>query len=552
MKTKHFFKKIRRLTAFALMVCIVMTDLSVAHAELTYEDLLNANSWLGQVIYVPFDREIASEDEIRIEAGKTYTYPFKLYKNVRTTTVNFRVELQQATDFEVKLLRNGELYKGPFRTTADSDNWDSTGSTMEKNYEWEIGALKEETDFAITITYKDSVDAAVYSGYSGYFYRLYGEDNLTKGFTCQPPLGGNKVESYEIKNAKLGVTCISYNKATNTVKGIRVGSSTLVLTLSNNAQISIGYNVTKNQYQRGTIKKPTKASEGWSNKAVMKPYHAAFDTSGNLVVNAAYINNTSKTVKKKNIQVTVRDKGGKLIGSATGCKNGITVAAKKVGYATFTIKKSALKQQNVDIAEASITFSGCTSYRPVIYDREMTLPTTGVKVKVGNRYNGEGLYGESYETINENCEKLAQKLYDDAHIEDGTMLSGGIELYYNVAGNYVNSPRLGRGEIELRKAKSKDYDYELEIERHFHKGYNSSYVNSVPLAGYNQDALLMMLAAISSTPQKVYEGIYDVCYGEKMYQAETWYTFGDCKIKFKKQGYQNNEGIDVTFCIKEK
>ena len=62
----------------------------------------------------------------------------------------------------------------------------------------------------------------------------------------------------------------------------------------------------------------------------------------------------------------------------------------------------------------------------------------------------------------------------------------------------------------------------------------------------------MMLAAISSTPQKVYEGIYDVCYGEKMYQAETWYTFGDCKIKFKKQGYQNNEGIDVTFCIKEK
>ena len=161
MKTKHFFKKIRRLTAFALMVCIVMTDLSVAHAELTYEDLLNANSWLGQVIYVPFDREIVSEDEIRIEAGKTYTYPFKLYKNVRTTTVNFRVELQQATDFEVKLLRNGELYKGPFRTTADSDNWDSTGSTMEKNYEWEIGALKEETDFAITITYKDSVDAAV-------------------------------------------------------------------------------------------------------------------------------------------------------------------------------------------------------------------------------------------------------------------------------------------------------------------------------------------------------------------------------------------------------
>ena len=72
MKTKHFFKKIRRLTAFALMVCIVMTDLSVAHAELTYEDLLNANSWLGQVIYVPFDREIVSEDEIRIEAGKTY------------------------------------------------------------------------------------------------------------------------------------------------------------------------------------------------------------------------------------------------------------------------------------------------------------------------------------------------------------------------------------------------------------------------------------------------------------------------------------------------
>lgn len=548
MKSKQLHQKLKSVVAFLLTLCIMLADASVAKAELTYEDLQPSNTWMNNGIYVPFDREIASE-QMQTKAGKTYTYPFKLYKGIRRIKIYFDIELDQAADFEVKLLKKGELYKGPFNMTADSKDWDSTTYTAQKSYEWEILSPKEETDYAITITYKDSVNAQIYAAYSGYRYLLAGDENLTKGFTCKAPIGNNTVESYSIDNSVQGVTCISYDKKTNTVKGIRVGNSTLTLNLSNDSQIMISYEVSKNEYQRGSCEKPKKSSDGWSHKAVMKPYSAYYDASSNLVVKAAYINNTSKTVKKKNIKVTVKDENGKLIGSATGCKAGIEVASKKIGYATFTIKKSALKQKNADLAQAAITFSGCTSYQPVKYDQEMTLPTTGVKITVADRYNQEGFDGNNYQSIRENCLKLSAELNKDLKIaEEETAIydtKRQINLLYSYSAAYSTD-----GEITLKDME--DGTYELRIYRHFDKAYNSSWMLTPAMAGYNQDAILLMLAQISSTPQKVYEGVYDVCYGEKIYQADKWYTFGDCKIKFKKDGYMSAAGISATFCIKEK
>lgn len=50
----------------------------------------------------------------------------------------------------------------------------------------------------------------------------------------------------------------------------------------------------------------------------------------------------------------------------------------------------------------------------------------------------------------------------------------------------------------------------------------------------------------------VYNGIYDICYGETEYNAETWYTYGDCKVKYSSHGGLTEQAISLTFTIKKK
>ena len=210
--------------------------------------------------------------------------------------------------------------------------------------------------------------------------------------------------------------------------------------------------------------------------------------------------------------------------------NVCTIKAKKKGKAVITCKDKEGHKYQCTVTVCNV----------VKYTGKVTLPNLGITIKVPEQYNSNGyLYTEIGDNADAFTNAFNNALNGNAQ---GMAWVGNAYGFYTMG--YNSSPS---SEIIYNG----DGTYTLVIGAHFGGGYQSmAGVNDI--TGFNADAIICELATMSSTPKTVYNGIYDMFYGETGYDGETWYTFGDCKVKYKSGGYFANDGVSQVLTIKKK
>lgn len=217
--------------------------------------------------------------------------------------------------------------------------------------------------------------------------------------------------------------------------------------------------------------------------------------------------------------------------------NACTVKALKKGTATITVKdKEGRKYQ------CNVTVNGNSggNSSDVQFSGSVTLPNLGITIKTPNQYNSNG---NLYTEIGDNANAFTNAFNNALNVNaQGMAWVGNAYGFYTMGYNSAPSSEI---------TYNGDGTYTLIIGAHFGGGY-SSYDSGVDITGFNADAIICELATMSSTPMSVYNGIYDMFYGTTGYDGETWYTFGDCKVKYKSGGYFANDGISGRVLIKKK
>lgn len=216
--------------------------------------------------------------------------------------------------------------------------------------------------------------------------------------------------------------------------------------------------------------------------------------------------------------------------------NACTVKALKKGTATITVKdKEGRKYQCTVTVISNGNFGGNSS--DVQFSGSVTLPNLGITIKTPNQYNSNGnLYTEIGDNANAFTNVVNQTLGD----AQGMAWVGNAYGFYTMG--YNSSPC---SEITYNG----DGTYTLIIGAHFGGGYQSM-SGPYDITGFNADAIICELSTMSSTPMTVYNGIYDILYGTNIYDVNTWYTFGDCKIKGSPTG--SMDPMSQVFYIKKK
>lgn len=95
----------------------------------------------------------------------------------------------------------------------------------------------------------------------------------------------------------------------------------------------------------------------------MEVYKASFDKSGNLVMTARIVNNTTDYITAlKDVNIVVKDASGKTIGTYKTSRYNVTVSSYSTKDVKFTLKKSSLKKKKFDLRNATITRKGGAYY----------------------------------------------------------------------------------------------------------------------------------------------------------------------------------------------
>lgn len=216
--------------------------------------------------------------------------------------------------------------------------------------------------------------------------------------------------------------------------------------------------------------------------------------------------------------------------------NACTVKALKKGTATITVKdKEGRKYQ------CNVTVNGNSggNSSDVQFSGSVTLPNLGITIKTPNQYNSNG---NLYTEIGDNADAFTNAVNQTLIDAQGMAWVGNAYGFYTMGYNSTPSSEI---------TYNGDGTYTLVIGAHFGGGY-SSYDSGVDITRFNADAIICELATMSSTPMSVYNGIYDICYGETEYSAETWYTYGDCKVKYSSQGGFSDTELSLRFTLKKK
>ncbi len=172
----------------------------------------------------------------------------------------------------------------------------------------------------------------------------------------------------------------------------------------------------------------------------------------------------------------------------------------------------------------------------IVYNGSLNLHSLGITIVYPNQYVSSG-FSSNHILNNANAfTDAANKTLGDAQ---------GMTWFGNAYGFYV----LGYNSTPQSQIKyNGDGTYTLIIGSHFGGGYQSL-LNYHDISAMNADVILCELATMSSAPQSVYNGIYDILYGTTIYDANTWYTFGDCKVSYSPEG--NDDPMDATLYLKK-
>lgn len=222
--------------------------------------------------------------------------------------------------------------------------------------------------------------------------------------------------------------------------------------------------------------------------------------------------------------------------------NVCTVKAKKEGTAVITCKDKEGHKYQCTVTVISNGNSNGNSGNSVNFSGSVTLPNSGISIKTPDRYNNSSdvlAYSEIYDNFAAVTAWIEKSTNSDIA---GLVNNSGYAADMYWAG--------GNGDSAFSLTADTNGQYTLIIGGHFAPGYYAV-KNGVDVTSYNQDALICILSCISSTPMSVYNGIYDMLYGTTMYDFNTWYTFGDCKVTLSNDGCFDEQKIGVCFTIKK-
>lgn len=177
---------------------------------------------------------------------------------------------------------------------------------------------------------------------------------VTKGFTKKLSVTGAKVKAWKTKNAKIAKV-----DKNGKVTGVKAGKTTVYAVTEDGQNLTCKVTVRENKFSSVKLS----SSDVDYNKCVMEVYKASFDKSGNLVMTARIVNNTTDYITAlKDVNIVVKDASGKTIGTYKTSRYNVTVSSYSTKDVKFTLKKSSLKKKKFDLRNATITRKGGAYY----------------------------------------------------------------------------------------------------------------------------------------------------------------------------------------------
>ena len=143
------------------------------------------------------------------------------------------------------------------------------------------------------------------------------------------------------------------------VTGVKAGKTTVYAVTEDGENLTCKVTVKENKFSSVKLS----SSDVDYNKCVMEVYKASFDKSGNLVMTARIVNNTTDYITAlKDVNIVVKDASGKTIGTYKTSRYNVTVSSYSTKDVKFTLKKSSLKKKKFDLRNATITRKGGAYY----------------------------------------------------------------------------------------------------------------------------------------------------------------------------------------------
>ncbi|MFW5646029.1 MAG: Ig-like domain-containing protein [Acetivibrio ethanolgignens] len=315
---------------------VVVTDVTAAWAATAYDTLYTSG-------------ETAETGN----AGVENKIPFTVSKNGDSC---FYVSVAKPTGYTVTLYNSEgvpvEGANNPFYISSTNENWktDESGAT---NVDVWSGLPNGDYYYGIKFDTSNSyfLDILLFLPDAKISQT---KATITTGYTQKLSVEGAKVTKWS--SNKTSVATVD-SKGKVTAK--KAGKATISAKLDNGQTVKCAVTVKANKY---TSSKPS-VSDVTRGNCVLTAYSASFDSKGNLVIKARFVNNDYyKVTALKDVKITVKDASGKAVGTYSVKKKSAMVPSASTKDFTFTIKKANLKQKKADLRNATITSDGVYIY----------------------------------------------------------------------------------------------------------------------------------------------------------------------------------------------
>ena len=319
--------------AFAVLFTTVFAGASEVKAEVktknVYESPDVEQATAGTEVKIPFTLTSNNGMQATIIIGEQVQASLALYDSTGALVDEYDNPLTIAAS-------NWESYQGAY---AYVDSW---GGLAAGDYYY---GLTFETDTLFMIAVDQVMNEAKISQTKA---------TITQGFTQKLSVSGSKVKSWKSSSTK--VAKVDKN---GKVTAVKAGMATITAVLTDGSKKTCKVTVKANKY---SDTKPTTSDVGYGRR-VLSAYSASFDKSGNLVISAVFVNNSSYRVPYlENVKITVKDEKGKTVGVYKAKKINVGTSAYSTKNVKVTIKKSSLKKKKADLRNASISTSGVAVY----------------------------------------------------------------------------------------------------------------------------------------------------------------------------------------------
>ena len=300
-----------------------------------------------------FTTIIAPTQTEQATAGTEVKTPFSLTKSygfvaqiVTEAPVDMTITVYDSVGNKVQRADN------PYQISSSSTSWE-----YEEGVYYFVDPVPnvDAGDYYYGITFSQSTKYLLYMyQYNGGAKISNANAVVTKGYTKKLSVTGAKVKAWKSKDSKIAKV-----DKNGKVTGVKAGKTTVYAVTEDGENLTCKVTVKENKFSSVKLS----SSDVDYNKCVMEVYKASFDKSGNLVMTARIVNNTTDYITAlKDVNIVVKDASGKTIGTYKTSRYNVTVSSYSTKDVKFTLKKSSLKKKKFDLRNATITRKGGAYY----------------------------------------------------------------------------------------------------------------------------------------------------------------------------------------------